>query len=121
MRFAAYFALFVGFLMVVQWAVSLAGGQVPELKTAPWEIALHLVAEAATALLLIAAGAGLLRKAAWAPSLYLVAGGMLLYTLIVSPGYFAQRGEWAPVVMFAVLSVGALLAIRKVFAVGLAR
>ncbi len=84
-------------------------------------IALHLAAEAATALLLIVAGVGLLREVAWAPSLYLVAGGMLLYTLIVSPGYFAQRGEWAPVAMFAVLLVGALLAIRKVFAVRLTR
>jgi hypothetical protein len=113
MRFPATFALFTGILMVVQWALSLAMNQVPELQTATWEIALHLAAEGVTASLLILSGIGLLRHTAWARSLYFVAAGMLLYTVIASPGYFAQRGQWLPVVLFAVLLALTISAVRR--------
>ncbi|MHB0981371.1 MAG: hypothetical protein ACYC5Q_15115 [Thermoleophilia bacterium] len=52
----------------------------------------RLVAEAANALALIAAGIRLLRRSRHAPPLGLVANGMLAYTVIVGPGYFAQNG-----------------------------
>jgi hypothetical protein len=114
MRFPALFVLSVGVLMLAQWTISLATGQVPELQTAPWEIVLHLAAEATTALLLILSGIGLLRRWAWARTLFFVAAGMLLYTVIVSPGYFAQRGQWPPVLMFAILFALDIAAIRRV-------
>lgn len=85
----------------------------PEFQTAPWAIAFHLAAEAATALALIVSGAGLLRGAAWARTVSLVALGMLIYTVIVSPGYFAQQGVWPLVVMFLLLLVLALVSLRK--------
>ena len=65
------------------------------------EIALHLTAELATALLLAIGGVLLARGGTrW---LALVGLGMLLYTVIQSPGYFLGRHEMGPVVMFAVL------------------
>jgi hypothetical protein len=49
----------------------LATGQVPELLTEPYRIALHLVAEFGTAAGLIMAGIALLRRLAWARKAYL--------------------------------------------------
>jgi len=82
-------------------------------RSEPIRLAFHLAAEGATALALIASGAGLLRGAGWGRTASLVALGMLGYTVIVSPGYFAQQGAWPLVVMFAVLLVLALVSIRR--------
>lgn len=109
MRFAAWFSLVVGLLILGTWVFFLLAGQVPELQTEPIRIAFHLVAEAVTALALIAAGASLLRRRVWARRLGLFANGMLAYTVIVSPGYFAQLGQWPLVGVFAVLLALALV------------
>jgi hypothetical protein len=116
MRFAGYYGIGVGALILAQWAFFLAAGEVPEVRTAPWEIGLHLAAECLTAAGLLVAGIGLLRAQLWAGPLYLVASGMLLYSVIASPGYFAQRGQWGFVAMFAgllVLGVVAALMIAR--------
>jgi hypothetical protein len=105
----AIFAFLVGAGMIGQWAISYRTGQIPELKTEPYRIGFHLAGELATAILLIAAGAGVWTSQRWAPGLYLVAMGMLFYTAIVSPGYFAQKGQWAWVLIFgALLGLGIL-------------
>jgi hypothetical protein len=39
--------------MLAQWTFFISAGQVPEVRTAPIALAFHLVAEAATAILLI--------------------------------------------------------------------
>jgi hypothetical protein len=106
---AAWFSVVVGVLMLGQWSFFLLTRQVPELRTRPAEIGLHIAAEFITALLLLVSGLGLLARAAWGAIAYLVATGMLLYTLIVSPGYYVQRRTWPLVVMFAVLFVLALV------------
>jgi hypothetical protein len=110
-RFPAIYGIFVGVLMLAQWAFFLANGQVPELQTEPWRIAAHLLAEFVTALGLMVASIALLMRAPWAPPAYLVFAGMLIYSVIASPGYFAQQGQWALVAMFAVLLVLAVLAV----------
>lgn len=107
-KLAAGYAILVGFLMITMWTALLLGGQVPELQTEPWSIALHLVAEFATALALITSGYGLLRARAWAQRSILLALGMLLYTLIQSPGYYAQLGQFSFVAMFVILALPAL-------------
>lgn len=112
MRFVAWFCIVTGVGMLLQWGISLAGGQVPELNSEPRRIAFHLAGEGLTAVLLIISGAGLLRNKSWAKSISLVALGMLLYTVIVSPGYFAQLGQWPMVVVFAVLLILTVLSIR---------
>ena len=111
MVFASIFALIVGAGMIGQWVFFLATGQVPELKTEPLRIRFHLVAELATAVVLLVGGLALLTDQTWGRCLYLLAMGMLLYTLIVSPGYFAEKGQWAFVGMFAVVFLLALLSV----------
>jgi hypothetical protein len=105
MKFSGIYGIFVGVMMLAQWAVFLAAGQVPELQTEPWRIALHLAAEFITAGGLIVSGTALLKRTAWGAKTYLVFAGMLLYSVIVSPGYFAQQGQWALVGMFAILLI----------------
>jgi hypothetical protein len=116
MVFAAVVALLVGLLMIGQWLFFLIAGEVPELQSAPVEIVFHLVAELLTALALIIAGAGLLKKRRWSPRLALVAFGMLLYTVIVSAGYFAQLAQWPLVIMFGVLLLLGLLSVSRLLA-----
>ena len=103
MIFPAIYAIVAGILMFAQWGFLLAKGRVPELQTAPAEIATHLAAEFLTALALILAGLGLLLTTAWSVPLALFAFGMVIYALINSSGYFVQRRDWPPVVMFAIL------------------
>jgi hypothetical protein len=112
MKFTGIYSIIVGVLMLAQWTFFIAAGQVPELKTAPFSIAFHLVAEGCTALSLIISGVGLLNKRTWARTAAFVSLGMLLYTVIVSPGYFAQQGVWPLVGMFMVLLVLALVSLR---------
>jgi hypothetical protein len=109
MKFAGIFGIFVGVMMVAQWAFFLAAGQVPELQTEPYRIAFHLAAELVTAAGLIVSGVALLRNLSWGTAAYLFFAGMLAYSVIVSPGYFAQQGQWALVIMFAVLLVLAVV------------
>src|SRR5690606_24851550 len=114
MKFAAWYALMVGLLMVGQWIFFLATGQVPELQTEPWRIYFHLAAEFVTAVGLIAGGVALLRNLAWAGAAYIPAAGMLLYSVIASPGCFAQQGAWTMVAMLALLLVLAIASIASV-------
>lgn len=114
MKFAGYSSIVIGVLMLAQWGFFLAAGQVPEVTSAPIALAFHLVAEAATALGLIAAGIASLRGIRWARAGLLTAMGMLIYTVIVSPGYFAQGGSWELVMMFVVLLAIAVVNVVRV-------
>ena len=115
MKFPAWYAILVGVLMIAQWAVSILAGGVPEFQTAPWEIAFHLAAEMSTAVILMLGGIAALKAMSWATPLLLVGLGMVIYSEIVSPGYFAQLGQWPLVVMFGILFIGAVIAIRQLF------
>ena len=105
MLFAALYALVVGTLMLIVWIALLVTGQVPDLPAQLPSLIFHWVAELLTAVALILAGAGVLRKRTWHMWGYPLAMGMLVYTLINRPGYYAQRGEWAMVGMFGVLGL----------------
>ena len=116
MKFAGWYGIVVGLLMLGQWGFFLATGSVPELQTAPYEITFHLAAELVTAAGLLAGGVGLLRERPWSAPVYLVSAGMLLYSVIASPGYFAQRGQWALVGLFALLlllAAWSVVAVRR--------
>lgn len=117
MRLAAWVALVVGALMTGQWGFFIVAGQVPEFATDPYGIAFHLIAEVATAVTLIVAGALLLRGRRGAARLALVAFGMLVYAAINASGYFAQLGQWPLVAMFAAVVASALAAVVRLFAV----
>lgn len=109
MKFAGWYTIIVGFLMLAQWGFFLAAGQVPEIQTAPVQISFHLFGEAATALALIISGISLLLGLKWGKAVAYIALGMLTYTVIVSPGYFAQQGVWPLVGMFAAILVLAVV------------
>jgi hypothetical protein len=113
MKFSAWYGIVVGFIMIAQWVFFLVTGNVPELQTEPWRIALHLAAEFTAALLLIVSGIATLKYAAWGKTALLVGLGMVIYSEIVSPGYFAQLGQWTLVGMFAVLLFGATFGVMK--------
>jgi hypothetical protein len=98
----------VGLLMITQWTLSILMGGVPDLESAPWEIAFHLAAEVSTAIVLILGSMAALRSISWSKQVLLLGLGMVLYSEIVSPGYFAQLSQWLFVVMFAILLFGAV-------------
>lgn len=68
-RFAAIYGIFMGISMIGMWVMFYLNGQIPELKTKPIEIGLHLSAEFTTAVLLLFSGIGLLFGKGWAGSL----------------------------------------------------
>jgi hypothetical protein len=114
MKFAGWYGIVVGLLMLGMWSFFLANGQVPELQTEPIRIYFHLAAEFTTAIGLLFGGLVLLRKLAWSRSFYFLPAGMALYSLVVSPGYYAQQGQWGFVVMFAILIVLTLVSVIQV-------
>lgn len=107
----AIYALVVGILMVCMWVFFIVSGNVHEFESKPWEIICHLIAEFATAILLIAAAVVEFKKIRLGKPLLLAGFGMLLYTVIVSPGYYAQRGEIPFVLMFFVLAILTIISI----------
>ena len=110
----ALFAIFIGLSMILMWIMFYLTGSIPEIETRPLELALHLLAEFITAVLLIFAGLGLIKSISWGYSAYLLATGMLLYTLIMSPGYFLQTGDFFYLPMFAVFILLTLYFLRYV-------
>lgn len=109
MKPIAWFLLVVGVSIAGLWTVLLATGQVPEVDEGRADIWFHLVAELATAGVLVAAGVALLREHRAGRMLAGIAVGALLYTTVNSPGYYAESGDVAMVVMFAVLTVLTIL------------
>ena len=114
MKFAGFFAVAAGLLMIGIWGFSLTTGKVPEIQSAPLSIGFHLAAEILTALALLLSGLAILKKLAWGRTLFLVAGGMLLYTVIASPGYFAQRGQWPLVALFGFIFMATIISLMNV-------
>ena len=96
----ALYCIAVGILMTVWWTASLRRGVLRRHDRSRSEMTLHILAEALTAILLVASGLTLLVIGDGAIPVATLALGMLLYTVIVSPGYFVARHEPEPVYMF---------------------
>ena len=101
----AWYAIGVGGLMAVWWAIDLSGGALNRPDRHRVEIELHLAAEIVTAAALATGGVAMLAAGSRAIPLAAAALGMLFYTVIVSPGYFLARDERAPAALFGVLAV----------------
>ena len=80
MRFAAWYGIAVGLLMILQWTFTIAAGAVPEFETAPLEIAFHLAAEFTTALLLLAGGVATLKTTSRGKPILLTGLCMVMYS-----------------------------------------
>ena len=102
-KFAATYSILVGISIIGLWATLVFSNEIPEIRSTPIAISMHITAEAVTAILHICSGIGLLFKKMWGFQTYMFSMGMLVYTLIQSPGYYAEKGEWAFVVMFAII------------------
>jgi hypothetical protein len=101
----ATYSIIVGIAMIGVWIVQLLTGQALELQTAPIEIAMAIVADWLTAIVLIVAGVGLFSTRNWAHKLYLFALGMLVYSMLISAGYFGQLENTMFVALFAILFI----------------
>ena len=109
----AVLAVFIGVLMIGWWTFAIASDQIPELKTEPVEVYLHLTAEFSTAACLLIGGIGILGRRNWGPIVYTFALGMLLYAVVQAAGYYAQRSEFVFVGMFGVLAFYALVGLWR--------
>lgn len=110
-KVVAVYALVVGVAILGLWTMLVATQQVIELRTEPFSMFTHLVAEGLTAVALVGAGIGLLRDEEWAQPLCLVAFGMLLYTVINSAGYYAQLGEVGVMLVFSTMALTTVAAL----------
>jgi hypothetical protein len=119
MRMVGWFQVVVGTSMLLLWSVLLATGQVSEIQDGRTDIWFHISAEVVAAALLLAGGTALLRgRGAPSHAARLLAGfaaGALLYTAVNSAGYYAESGDWAMVAMFAVVAVGTVAAVWRLF------
>lgn len=113
MNFAAYYSLFIGMMIIIQWVFFILTGNVPEFTTAFWEIIFHIIVEFLTAFILLITGWGILTKHKGAIQVNLVAQGMLIYSVINSAGYFTQQGEWIFLIMFFAIIVFSLISVLK--------
>ena len=102
-RFSALYCLFVGFSMVILWAMLLITGQVPEIVDSPLTTIAHISAETLTGLLLILTGFGLWLDRAWGRRLYPVSLGMLFYAVIQAVGYYVDHFSPVMILLFVVL------------------
>ena len=105
LKISGIFQLVCGGGIIAIWIISLLQGSIPELKTEPVRIAMHLMAEAATGASLFASGLYIYLRREKCISLFYLSSGALLYTLIISPGYFTQKGQWGIAALFLILLV----------------
>jgi hypothetical protein len=109
----AWFQLAVGTAIAALWLVLLVTRQVPEIVEGRVDIWFHVVAELATAALLVTAGLALRRDHDEARVRSGVALGALGYSVVNSPGYFAEAGAWAAVGMFGLLALATVAVVRR--------
>lgn len=103
LKLSGIFQALVGTGMIGFWMIALVRGGIPELETEAYRIAMHLMAELCTSLLLLISGYYILIKQQFRRSVFYVSMGALMYTLIASPGYFAHLDQWGIASLFLVL------------------
>ncbi|MCF8299013.1 MAG: hypothetical protein K9J13_15805 [Saprospiraceae bacterium] len=113
--FKILFSLIVGVAILGIWCMLFFSGKIPEFRTEPIRILMHIAAEIITALSLIISGILILNKSKFSDKIFLFSIGMLTYTLIVSPGYYLNKGEFAMVYMFGVLFCLTIFLLLKEF------
>jgi hypothetical protein len=104
-RGAAIFAIVAGAAILINWIYLLATGNVPELQEQPVTTWVRIVTELATAVLLLAAGIGLVAAASWARKIYLIAAGALLFAVIHAVAIYGQKGQTVMVIVALALAV----------------
>lgn len=118
MKFASWYGIAVGTLIILQWIFFISTDAVPEFQTTPWAIGFHMAAEILLAFALLVSGMATLQSKSWGTKALLVSLGMAIYSEINSPGYFVQLGQWALVAMFAALLFGATFSVMPLLKQG---
>ncbi|MFX1464468.1 MAG: hypothetical protein ACFFBF_15710 [Promethearchaeota archaeon] len=110
------YAIVIGIGIIGLWTILLRTNQVPELKTEPVAIKLHITAEMIMGILSLLSGIFLLIGLSWAPYFFILAMGLIIYAVINSAGYYGQRKQWLFVIMFGVILVASVsLTILNIF------
>jgi hypothetical protein len=104
-RGAATFAILAGAAIIAIWLYLFASGGVPELQVQPAATWTRIVTEIITALLLLAAGFGLLTRQRWARRVYLIAVGALLFAVVHAVATYGERGQIGMVLFFLALAI----------------
>jgi len=104
-KIKSIYSLIIGTSIIALWIMLFTTGQIPELKTEPINIMIHVISEVLTAVMLIITGIAIIKKSKIAPKLFCVASGMLLYSVINAAGYYGQNGDTAMIIMFAVIFI----------------
>lgn len=104
-RGAATFAIVTGIVILAVWVYLFATGGVPELQVEPVATWVRIGTEVVTAILLLAAGWGVLTHQAWGRRLYLIAIGALLFAVVHEMATYGQRGQTGMVLLFFALAV----------------
>ena len=104
-------SLLLGLGVMGLWAVLLAAGRVPELRSEPVAISLHIFSEYLMAATLLFAGYGLLADRPWAKKAFLLGLGMMIYAALNAAGYYGQRGNLPALAAFlCIAAAGAVTA-----------
>jgi len=104
-KISGIYQVVIGAGMIGIWILNFINGEIPELQTATWSIAMHILAEVVTAILLLISGLSILLKKHKMKTLFNIAFGALIYTLIASPGYFAQQSNWTAAALFLAMLI----------------
>lgn len=110
-RLAAAYAIVVGAAMVGLWVELVWSGGLARLGAGGPELALHLAAEAATVLALVATGVAILTDRRWGLRLLPVALGMLLYAAVDAGGFYAPLVDGPLAVLLALVIAATALAL----------
>ncbi|TCT16069.1 hypothetical protein EDC18_10285 [Natranaerovirga pectinivora] len=108
-KMASIFSIGMGISMLGMWMMFYITGNIPELESKPIELGMHLLAEIATAIILIIGGIGVIKSKHWGVHIYFISMGMLLYTIPNSAGYFLENKEYGLVIMFGIFLVASLI------------
>lgn len=111
------FSVFIGICMFGMWGMLLFTGQVQEIGTEPFRIAMHLFSEGITAVLLILGGLLSLKHSSHGERLHFVSLGMLLYSVLTAGGYYLHLNNIAMTMMFGMLFVATVVFIISNFAI----
>ena len=112
-RSAAIFAFIAAAVIVFAWIYRLAIAGTPEFTAQPWLTWLHLVAEIATAVVLVVGGWGLLAGTHWARKVYLIGIGALAFGALADIGRYAESGNnLLSILSFLVAVVSVVFVIR---------
>ena len=104
-KISAIYQICIGIGMIGIWILLFITRQIPELQSEPIRIAMHILAEVTTGILLLISGLSILKKGLPHKTFYNLSCGALVYTLIASPGYYGSKGEWGVFTVFTIMLI----------------